>query len=257
MRILTYNIHHWDGRDGRADIERLSAVISQSGADLVSLNEVVHPVRRRGHLEFPLAELAQAVGMHWSFGSSTRHIEGLDWRGPVGNAILSRHPIHDFNNHLLPRLPGTQQRSVLLAHIAVKNFQHAFTFGVTHLDHALEAVRLWQIRGLLREARDFRYPHLIAGDFNTHTPRRERWVPATLTHLREAGYVDVFAQVGRGAGATFPARRPIFRIDYVFVPTLWANRLVYAEVVDNYLTRMASDHLPLLLEWDLHSCYVH
>jgi len=164
MRILTYNIHHWDGRDGRADIERLAAVISQSGADLVSLNEVVHPVRRRGHLEFPLVDLARAVGMNWSFGSSTRHIEGTDWRGPVGNAILSRHPIRDFNNHLLPRLPGTQQRSVLLAHIAVKGYQHAFTFGVTHLDHALEAVRLWQIRGLLREARDFSFRISIGAD---------------------------------------------------------------------------------------------
>lgn len=257
MRILTYNIHHWNGRDGRADIERLADVIQRSRADLVSLNEAVHPVRRRGRLEFPLAQLAAVVGMHWSFGSSSRHIEGVDWRGPVGNAVLSRHPIHDFHNQLLPRLPGTQQRSVLLAHITVEGWRHAFTFGTTHLDHALEAVRLWQIRGLLREARDFQYPHLIAGDFNTHTPRRERWVPATLSHLREAGYVDAFALVGRGVGATFPARRPIFRIDYAFVPTRWANRLVYAEVLDNDLTRVASDHLPLLLEWDLHSCFMH
>ncbi len=257
MRILTYNIHHWYGRDRRTDIERLAAVIEQSNADLVSLNEVVHPLRRRGHLEFPLTEVANIVGMHWAFGSSSRQVEGADWRGPIGNAILSRHPIRDFTNHLLPRLPGTQQRSVLLAHIQVKGLQHAFTFGATHLDHALEAVRLWQIRGLLHRASDFRYPHLIAGDFNTHTPRRERWVPATLTHLREAGYVDAFAQVGRGAGATFPARRPIFRIDYAFVPTPWAHRLIFAEVLDNDLTRMASDHLPLLLEWDLHSCYVH
>ena len=51
MKILTYNIHHWNGRDGRADIERLAAVIEQSKTDLVSMNEVVHPVRRRGHLE--------------------------------------------------------------------------------------------------------------------------------------------------------------------------------------------------------------
>ena len=43
MRILTYNIHHWDGRDGRADIDRLSAVISQSGADPVSYTHLTLP----------------------------------------------------------------------------------------------------------------------------------------------------------------------------------------------------------------------
>ena len=61
---------------------------------------------------------------------------------------------------------------------------------------------------------------------------------------------------GVGFDRSVLIRAGIERAD-AFVPTRWANRLVYAEVLDNYLTRIASDHLPLLLEWDLHSCYMH
>jgi endonuclease/exonuclease/phosphatase family metal-dependent hydrolase len=43
----------------------------------------------------------------------------------------------------------------------------------------------------------------------------------------------------------------LFRIDYAFVPARGAGRLIHAEVINTPLTRLASDHLPLLLEWDL------
>ncbi len=257
MKILTYNIHRWSGRDGRTDIERLAEVIRQSDADVVSLNEVIHPVRRRGEIELPLRQLANLVDMEWAFGTSGRHIEINDFRGTLGNAILSRLNVVDVTNHMYPRLPGTQQRALLVAHLNVHGLQHPLTFCATHLDHALEPVRLLQIRSVLSRMRDLEYPHLIAGDFNTHTPLQRHWVPNAVGQLRNAGYVDVFEAVGRGSGATFPAPFPIFRIDYAFVPARWAGRLLHAEVVNTPLTRLASDHLPLLLEWDLASCYVH
>ena len=40
MIILTYNVHLWEGRDGRMDIDRLAAIIESAIADVVSLNEV-------------------------------------------------------------------------------------------------------------------------------------------------------------------------------------------------------------------------
>ena len=42
MNILTYNVHLWEGRDGRMDIDRLAAIIESCHADVVSLNEVLH-----------------------------------------------------------------------------------------------------------------------------------------------------------------------------------------------------------------------
>ena len=45
MRILTYNVHLWEGRDGRMDIERLATIIEGVNADIVAFNEVLHPVK--------------------------------------------------------------------------------------------------------------------------------------------------------------------------------------------------------------------
>jgi endonuclease/exonuclease/phosphatase family metal-dependent hydrolase len=57
--------------------------------------------------------------------------------------------------------------------------------------------------------------------------------------------VDGWAAVGRGPGHTFPARRPLARIDHVLVSA--QLRPVAADVPD---TR-ASDHRPVVVELDL------
>ena len=44
LRIMTYNIHRWAGSDHRVDLERTLAIIRSAGADVVALNEVIHPV---------------------------------------------------------------------------------------------------------------------------------------------------------------------------------------------------------------------
>lgn len=40
LKVLTWNIHHGVGTDGCCDIDRLASWIAQTGADVVSLNEV-------------------------------------------------------------------------------------------------------------------------------------------------------------------------------------------------------------------------
>ena len=37
LRILTYNIHHGEGTDGRVDLSRLAGVMSRVHPDLVAL----------------------------------------------------------------------------------------------------------------------------------------------------------------------------------------------------------------------------
>lgn len=44
IRIMIYNIHRWTGQDPRLDITRLATVIRKSGADIVALNEILHPM---------------------------------------------------------------------------------------------------------------------------------------------------------------------------------------------------------------------
>ena len=40
LRVMTYNIHHAEGLDGKVDLERIANVIRQSNADVIALQEV-------------------------------------------------------------------------------------------------------------------------------------------------------------------------------------------------------------------------
>lgn len=253
MKVLTYNIHQWEGRDGRLDVERLARVIEASGAAIVSLNEVLHPVYTSFSQREPLAELAEALGMHWAFGESDRIVSRPRWWGPIGNAVLSRFPIMSDKNHYLPKLPMTQGRNLLSAEI-VAGSGRPFTIYSTHLDHAFEGTRLWQMRGIMDRLRgNGRAPHLLMGDFNTHTPSTPdgHWfTPPVVRLLRNRGYIDAFAAAGHGTPVTFNHRLPLFRIDYIFVPDLLAKHLVSCRTMAGGLVESASDHRPVLAELD-------
>ncbi|NOX58758.1 MAG: hypothetical protein GXP29_07870 [Planctomycetes bacterium] len=60
LRMLTYNIHHGEGMDGRIDLDRIAHVIHEADADLVTLQEVDCGVERTNRIDQPkrLAELA-------------------------------------------------------------------------------------------------------------------------------------------------------------------------------------------------------
>ena len=253
VRVLTYNIHRWAGRDQRLDIERLASVIEAADADVVGLNEVLHPVTTATQTYAPLAELANQLGMWYAFGPSGWLDYGPGWQGPVGNAVLCRYPLRDVANTLLPRLPSTKQRSLLSATVASGPLTGLAAF-VTHLDHAFEGTRLFQIRGVLRRMVNLAHgrPHFLMGDFNTPGfvgRRTQQIVPPVLQMMRTAGYRDAFHAVGQGHGRTFPSHSPMVRIDFQFVPERWAHGLRRAETVANDLTHHASDHRPLLVEW--------
>ncbi len=250
VHVMTYNIHRWAGKDGRLDVQRLSTVIRAAGADIVGLNEVLHPVTLNGRTAEPIAELAECLGMEFVFGPSGWLDWCPGWRGPVGNAILSKYPLVDVTNVLLPKWPGTKQRSLLSATLA-DGPARGMTAFVTHLDHAFEGTRLMQLRAVLRQVGCDR-PHFLGGDFNTHgfVGRNSRHLlPPVLRMLRSAGYQDAFHAVGKGHGRTFPSVSPVVRIDFLFFPCRWAHGLRSARTVSLDVVSVASDHRPLVIEW--------
>ena len=250
FRLMTYNIHRWAGRDHLIDLDRLAHVIRTSDADIIGLNEVLHPVTSDQRSFAPLAELAERLGMRYAFGPSGWEDFGPSWHGPVGNALLSRYPLTGVSNTWLPRLPGTKQRSLLGATFAVGQVQGLTAF-VTHLDHAFEGTRLHQMNGIIKHIAR-RSPHFLMGDFNTPGflgPNSHRLLPPVLRMMRRAGYEDAFHAVGHGHGKTFPARAPLVRIDFLFMPCHWARGFRSARALNSGATQHASDHRPLLVEW--------
>jgi endonuclease/exonuclease/phosphatase family metal-dependent hydrolase len=250
IRVMSYNIHRWAGQDGRLDVGRLAHVIHTAGADVVGLNEVLHPVTGERRTHEPLAELADRLGMSYAFGASGWiDRRGPGWHGPVGNAILSRYPLLDITNTLLPSLQATKQRSLLAATLGDGPSQ-GLRAHVTHLDHAFEGTRLLQVRAVLRHL-PAHGPHYVGGDFNTpgFVGRRARLLlPPVLRYIQRAGYRDAFHEVGKGNGRTFPSASPIFRIDFLFLPAGYASALRWAYALNSKVTHLASDHRPLVAE---------
>lgn len=250
IRIMTYNIHRWAGGDRRLDVERLASIIAAAGADVVGLNEVLHPVTIGGRTWEPLTSLAERLNMFYAFGPSGWSDYGPGWHGPLGNALLSRYPLTEVANHQLPRFAGSKARSLLGTRL-VGGPAAGLTAFVTHLDHAFEGTRLVQIRAVLDRLANYG-PHFVCGDFNTPGftgPRASSFRTPVLQHLYRAGYRDAFDVVGVGAGHTFPAWSPFLRIDFLFFPSRWAHGLRAAHTLAVDSVSYASDHRPVVADW--------
>jgi endonuclease/exonuclease/phosphatase family metal-dependent hydrolase len=235
LRVITFNIHH--GADGaeRLDLERIARVIEDSGADVAALQEVDRHWSARSALADQAAELGARLDMR-SIHAANLDLDPLEPGQPrrqYGTAILSRFPIAESRNTLLPRPNNGEQRGLLEAVIRVHGAR--VRIANTHLQHnsALErTAQALRIAELLAPAEE---PIVLAGDLNAVPDAPE------LAPLMSA-YADTWARAGSGPGYTIPVEAPDRRIDYVLTsPEIDAVR---AEVI----ATDASDHLPLVAD---------
>jgi endonuclease/exonuclease/phosphatase family metal-dependent hydrolase len=161
-----------------------------------------------------------------------------------GDAVLSRHPMDLVRAGPLPGRPGSERRGALWVAVAV----HGRSLHVLNTHLGLDRrERLEQVEALLGPEWlgnvACRPPRLLLGDLNTFPGQ------ATYRRLR-AALRD--AQDRTGAGwprNTFPSRFPLVRIDHVFhSPDVDIRRVV---VPRTRWTRLASDHLPVVVEVSL------
>ncbi len=249
MRLLTYNIHYWAALNGSLNVDAVVDILREVDADVIGLNEVLHPLLTPAGPRYPLPEIAEALGMYWAFGDSFQQREARFWPGTLGNAILSRYPIVRVSNVPLRPVSWRKPRSLFYALLDVDG--HPLGVFVTHLDHLLAPVRRQQVEVIGRYLRNTSHPHILMGDLNTHTPVRPLlWQGEyIIRYLRSLGYVDAYAAVGHDEGRSYPTRFPFARLDYIWVPRAWAHALRRAYVVTAPPARWASDHLPVCVEW--------
>lgn len=234
LRVLSYNIHHGAGMDGKLDLERIARVIKDADADLVALQEVDKGVERTSGIDEP-AVLAELTGMYAVFEKN------IDYQGgEYGNAVLSRFPVEHYQNHHLPQSIPTEQRGMLEVHITVAG--RPIVFFATHFDyHGDDGERLASakmLRGLLEE-RDTQTA-IVAGDLNALPDSK------VITLIREF-LIDTH-DPETGDGFTFPADNPDRRIDYILHTPGAGLRAVECRVIDE---PVASDHRPLLTVYEL------
>lgn len=236
MRLLSYNIHKGvGGRDRLYRIDRIIRVIAEEDPDLICLQEVDRNVRRTRHDDQPrrLAEAFHAAGSIYQLNVHLGH-------GGYGNLVLSRWPFRDIHQLSL-RQRKRKPRGAQLA--VVETPEGPLHLVNWHLGLA-ERERHWQVHHLL-EHPSFResshLPTVIVGDFND-------W-RNTLAHRQFArrGLTQVTLPPRRFR--SFPAYYPVISLDKAFASD--AIDVEQARVVHTSLTRRASDHLPLVVDFHL------
>jgi endonuclease/exonuclease/phosphatase family metal-dependent hydrolase len=238
VRIMTYNVHRCLGADGAIAPTRIAEVILRYEPDVVALQELDIGHARTGHADQPEL-IARAVQMRHEFFPA---VEAAHER--YGDAILSRFPLSLIRAGPLPTMalqPRLERRGALWVQVDC----HGVPLQLlnTHLGLG-RSERLAQVEALMGREwlgdQTCMPPRVFCGDFNT-------W-PGTLAYGRLRQVLHNAQDRGRHTWwrNTFPSRCPMVCIDHVLhSPDL---RVRSVQVPRTRLTRVASDHLPVLVE---------
>ena len=261
LRVLTYNIHHGEGADGRIDLTRVATIVNSVEPDLVAVQEVDVRTRRSGGVD-QAAELARLTGLHPFF------VRIIDYQGgPYGLLVLSRDQPYFETSHELPYQPGEEPRRVAEVRIRVggtgagregaagaggpRGEGVEVAFFSTHLDYRAETVRLRQVERIEQLTRAVDAPvAILSGDFNAEpgsAPIR-RLLETWRDTADDDGKEDQLTSPANLL--TYPSVAPTKRIDYVFYRPS-RLRVVGRRVIDE---PVASDHRPVLAEFEVVSC---
>lgn len=233
VRLVTYNVHGCVGTDGRRSAARVAEALAAFAPDVIALQELDVRRARSGREDQP-SIIARALCMdaHFcpAFTAGDEH---------YGNALLSRYPLRLRRAESLPRRGVSEPRGAMWATLDVGG--SSLQVVNTHLGLDPRE-RVEQVRALLgrRWVGDpgFQGPAVVCGDLNA--------MPATRAYrmltarLRDAQRLSP----QRWPQRTFPSGWPAFRIDHILVDE--ALRVEETSALVTPLTRVASDHLPLL-----------
>jgi exodeoxyribonuclease-3 len=244
VKLLSYNIRF----GGRGREQELANVIRNVAPDLVVFQEAID--------DRVIRRLASETGLlYWS--ARREHSIGY-----ISRLEIAHHEWH---------YPAGAKHSFL--EIVLKN-SNARVFGL-HLSSTFskwsERRRVREIQSLLKSIERHQEGfHLLVGDFNTLAPgeildvrRMPAWIRGlvwlsgrdiqreTIQLMRDSGYSDGYRTLHPDdKGYTFPVWDPHLRLDYIFVPQQFTNRLLKCQVITEAAKVKASDHLPLLAEVD-------
>ena len=245
LRVLSYNIHRAIGVDRRFRPERIASIIEYYNPDVAMLQEVDEGAPRSRELDLA-RELSRALGFpHYAIGHNVRLRKGR-----YGNATLSRWPIKRERNIDLT-VGFLRRRGCQHTRIAVRTPSGGTRrLEVFNLHLGLSARERERQVALLVRSREFAQlpfgvPTLVAGDTND-------W-----RSLLRPLFVDMLgfrsATGGNEEGArptpTFPSFFAQGALDRVYYRG--PLRLVAAPRCRLALSRVASDHLPVVVDFDL------
>jgi endonuclease/exonuclease/phosphatase family metal-dependent hydrolase len=234
VRVATYNIHGGVGTDGRFDLGRIAEVIRALEADVVLLQEVGDP-RKRWPAVNQAHDLAELTAMSYAVGYT---MPAGPWG--YGNVVLARGAlgaVERFDLSVARREPRGCLR-VDVAACGVSLTVIALHLGLGFLE------RRAQVRGLCKSGGAIdgvRRPLVVGGDWN-------EFPPGPAASLARRAFVDA-GLARRDRRPTFPSRRPVLRLDRLY--SRGGAAVVGYNVIASPLARLASDHLPVIAEYEV------
>jgi endonuclease/exonuclease/phosphatase family metal-dependent hydrolase len=232
MRIVTYNVHGCRGTDAQYAPERIAEVIADSRADVACLQELDAGRARSGGVRQAEA-VARVLTMQFHFAPAIRAADE-----EYGDAILSRYPMRVRKVGELPRYGAREPRGVMWVEIEGEGARWQVLnthLGLGRLERRIQARAMAEwVRAAVE-----RPPVVFCGDLNSR--------PGSLVHsLIAPGLRDVQRGAQRRHVHTFATRWPWICLDYIYTsPDL---RVAHVEVITSPLTRVASDHFPVVAE---------
>jgi endonuclease/exonuclease/phosphatase family metal-dependent hydrolase len=235
LRVLTYNIHHGEGIDGRLDVARQAGVVIGAQPDLVALQEVDQKTERAGGMS-ELDEFERLTHMYGAFGKA------MDYAGGAyGVAVLSKWPLRRVNNRPLPSFDDREPRTALTVETPIGGRGPVIEFTSTHLDQTRDPEnRIAQAKYLNDVlARSDGRASILAGDMNSR--------PGTeVMDLLETRWTNPLVL---DPSPISPSGRPRMRVDCVLFRPAATWRVVESRIIDE---TVASDHRPLLVVFEFH-----
>lgn len=217
LAVLTYNIHHGAGMDGKLDLDRIVRVIQSAHPAVVCLQEVDRNLPRTNHLDFP-ALLAEKLGMNVIFEPNYR-FDG----GEYGNALFTKLDVVSYANHALPNPKNAEPRGCLQVTVKVGGREVDFLDAHLGLDAEERTAQAEAILGWVRAA-----PTVLSGDMNED--------------VDGGGMRVLLKRFTDAVDKKSPGKRK--QIDHILVSG--GVRILSSRILDTPESRVASDHLPCL-----------
>ncbi|SDM03876.1 Metal-dependent hydrolase, endonuclease/exonuclease/phosphatase family [Daejeonella rubra] len=225
LKVMSYNIHVGQNSKNEDKLREIAEFIKASKADIIGLQEVDSVCNRSGKID-QMKFLAEQTGMHYAYA---RHF-AFDG-GSYGLGVLSRYPLHTIkNNRISVTIAGKPETRALLS---ASIFQRGkeISFATVHMDYRDQRSRLKQSEEIVKMFSGNKNPVILTGDFNAR--------PGTKELLALEGF---FADVSYLSGPTYPAVKPLNRIDFIMLSKAHLNKVKKQET----LAVEYSDHLPVV-----------
>ncbi len=245
IKVLTVNIHKGFTFFNRKFIlPELRDAVRKVGADVVFLQEVTgtnvkHTDKFDNYPETPHYEfLADSIWSQFAYGRNAVYTHG-----DHGNAVLSKFPIVKFENHDVS-ITGPEKRGLLHCELQIPGRGlnlHAICVHLS-LTETHRAIQMDRLCKLIHANVPAQAPVVVAGDFNDWRHRAHDQL------AKGADLHEVFVQANGLPAKTFPARRPLLRLDRIYVRNAIGHKPV---VLPHKPWSHLSDHAPLAAQIEL------